>query len=143
MIAALFATPVLPKRRHRDWLAIAQRAESDIKLDEGRKPIETLTFLGIKKGDAALDFGSGGGYYTEIMARAVGPERDSHSGLASQFAGDAKGKAKWAGILAARPMLTCWNSRSRNCRRLRTAMTLPLFHLELSRCSAGPPPNTR
>ncbi|MBK6491902.1 MAG: class I SAM-dependent methyltransferase [Sphingomonadales bacterium] len=103
LIAALFATPVLAKTAAPDWLAIAQRAESDIKLDEGRKPIETLTFLGIKKGDAALDFEAGGGYYTEIMARAVGPKGTVTAWLASQFAGDAKGKAKWAGILGRTP----------------------------------------
>ena len=51
LIAALIATPVLAKTAAPDWLAIPQRAESDIKLDEGRKPIETLTYLGIKKGD--------------------------------------------------------------------------------------------
>lgn len=102
-MAALVAAPVLANTASPDWLAIPQRAESDIKLDEGRKPIETLTFLGIKRGDAALDFEAGGGYYTEIMARAVGPKGTVTAWQAAQFAGDAKGKAKWAGILARTP----------------------------------------
>ena len=105
MIAALIAAPVLAKTAAPDWLTIPQRAESDIKLDEGRKPIETLRFLGIRKGDAVLDYEAGGGYYTEIMARAVGPKGTVTAWLATQFTGDEKGKAKWAGIVARNPQV--------------------------------------
>ncbi len=49
------------------------RSEADRKLDGGRKPVETLVFLGVKPGMKVEDFGAGGGYTTELLARAVGP----------------------------------------------------------------------
>ena len=74
LIAALVATPVtLAAKAQPNWLAIEGRAEADSKQDEGRKPVATLQFLGLKKGMKALDYMAGGGYYAEIMAKAVGP----------------------------------------------------------------------
>jgi predicted methyltransferase len=100
-IAALLATsPVLlAAKSGSDWLAIPGRADSDKALDSARKPIQVLGFLGLKKGDAALDYEAGGGYYTEIMARAVGAKGRVTAWLPSQFADDPRGKAKWASIL--------------------------------------------
>ncbi|MGZ6126489.1 MAG: hypothetical protein ACXWLR_16085, partial [Myxococcales bacterium] len=49
------------------------RSESDRKLDAGRKPVETLGFLGVKPGMKVEDIGSGTGYTTELLVRAVGP----------------------------------------------------------------------
>jgi predicted methyltransferase len=43
-------------------------------LDEVRKPAELLRFMGLRKGDRALDYFTGTGYYADIMARAVGPK---------------------------------------------------------------------
>lgn len=42
--------------------------------DEGRKPAEVLAFYGVEPGMALFEFGAGGGYYTEILSVAVGPE---------------------------------------------------------------------
>ena len=42
-------------------------------LDAGRHPAEVLRFMGLKRGDRALDLYSASGYYAEIMGRAVGP----------------------------------------------------------------------
>ena len=49
------------------------RSAEAIALDAGRKPAEMLAFLGLRRGDSVLDYGAGTGYYTEIVARAVGP----------------------------------------------------------------------
>src|SRR5437588_8693656 len=49
------------------------RTEADRKLDPGRKPVEMLEFLGVKPGMKVEDVGAGGGYTTELLARAVGP----------------------------------------------------------------------
>lgn len=49
------------------------RPADQVKLDASRRPAEVLAFEGLKRGDMALDLFAGGGYYTEIMARAVGP----------------------------------------------------------------------
>jgi predicted methyltransferase len=51
----------------------ADRSEDDRKLDAGRHPGELLAFLGLKAGDRVAELGAGGGYTTELLARAVGP----------------------------------------------------------------------
>lgn len=54
-------------------VASADRPADQVKLDESRRPAEILAFEGLKRGDMVLDLFAGGGYYTEIMAKAVGP----------------------------------------------------------------------
>ena len=51
----------------------ADRDEDDKKLDVGRHPGELLAFLGLKPGERVAELGSGGGYTSELLARAVGP----------------------------------------------------------------------
>ncbi len=41
-------------------------------LDAGRKPVEVLKFLGLKRGDRVLDVMTGSGYYAEIIGNAIG-----------------------------------------------------------------------
>ncbi len=48
------------------------RADDDKKLDAGRHPGEMLAFLGIKPGMKVADLVAGGGYTTELLARAAG-----------------------------------------------------------------------
>ncbi|HEX9945949.1 MAG TPA: methyltransferase domain-containing protein [Allosphingosinicella sp.] len=55
-------------------VAAPGRPKAATDLDEVRKPAEVLRFMGLKKGDRALDYFTGTGYYAEIMARAVGPK---------------------------------------------------------------------
>ena len=55
-------------------LAAPGRPKAATDLDEVRKPAEVLRFMGLKKGDRALDYFTGTGYYADIMARAVGPK---------------------------------------------------------------------
>ncbi len=54
-------------------VAAADRTDADRALDDGRKPIEFLDFLAIEPGMKVADLGAGGGYTTELLARAVGP----------------------------------------------------------------------
>jgi predicted methyltransferase len=49
------------------------RSEEDRKLDAGRHPGELLAFLGLRPGDRVGEIAAGGGYTTELLARAVGP----------------------------------------------------------------------
>jgi predicted methyltransferase len=49
------------------------RLEAHVALDEVRRPVEVLRWLGLERGDRVLDYFTGNGYYAEIMARAVGP----------------------------------------------------------------------
>jgi predicted methyltransferase len=48
------------------------RTDDDKKLDAGRHPAEMLAFLGIKPGMKVAELVAGGGYTTELLARAVG-----------------------------------------------------------------------
>lgn len=54
-------------------LANTDRPEADVADDARRKPAETLAFAGLETGMTVLEMEAGGGYYTEILARAVGP----------------------------------------------------------------------
>lgn len=51
----------------------ADRSEADRALDKGRHPGEVLAFFGIRPGMKVAELGAGGGYTTELLARAVGP----------------------------------------------------------------------
>ena len=55
-----------------DAVANPARSEADRARDATRKPAEVLAFLGVEPGMTVLDMFSGGGYYTEILARLVG-----------------------------------------------------------------------
>lgn len=53
--------------------ALPARPEADTARDDGRKPFEVLAFLGVEPGMKALDVLASSGYYTEVLANAVGP----------------------------------------------------------------------
>ena len=54
-------------------VADAARPDTDKERDATRKPGETLAFAGIKPGMTVAELGPGRGYYTRILAKAVGP----------------------------------------------------------------------
>lgn len=55
-------------------IADTGRPEADTKRDADRKPAEMLEFAGVKPGQTVADFLPGGGYFTRIFAKAVGPK---------------------------------------------------------------------
>lgn len=55
-------------------IASGQRLPGDREQDSWRKPAEILGFLGLEPGMHVIDYFAGGGYYTELMARVVGPQ---------------------------------------------------------------------
>ena len=80
--AALFATTLLcaPAMAQTVSPAItaavadAGRPAADKERDANRKPAETVAFAGVKPGMTIAELGPGGGYYTRILAKAVGPK---------------------------------------------------------------------
>lgn len=58
----------------RALLANEARAEADRARDAGRKPAEVVEFLGIEPGMRVMDVIAAGGYYTEVLSLAVGPD---------------------------------------------------------------------
>ena len=54
-------------------VASPDRSDADRRNDVRRKPVEMLAFIGVRPGMTVLDVSAGGGYTTELLARAVAP----------------------------------------------------------------------
>lgn len=67
------AAPVLSAQRIAEIVASPDRSNADRINDRRRKPEQMLAFIGIRPGMVALDVSAGGGYTTELLARAIGP----------------------------------------------------------------------
>ena len=67
-VAAQTVTPAIAAA-----VADSGRPAADKALDANRKPAEVVAFAGVKPGMTVAELGSGGGYYTRILAKAVGP----------------------------------------------------------------------
>ena len=67
-------------------VADSSRPATDTARDAARKPVEILTFVGVKPGDTVAEMMPGGGYFTRILARAVGPKGHVYAVVPSAFA---------------------------------------------------------
>jgi predicted methyltransferase len=63
----------LSRERIAEIIASPDRSAADRTNDIRRKPDQMLAFIGVRPGMVALDLSAGGGYTTELIARAVGP----------------------------------------------------------------------
>jgi len=80
--AALFATSLLVAPAFAQGLppaiaasvSDAARPDTDKERDAARKPGETMAFAGVKSGMVVGELGPGRGYYTRLLAKAVGPK---------------------------------------------------------------------
>jgi len=79
-------------------LAAPDRSDADRQADQRRDPLPFLTFAGVRPGMKVLDMGAGGGYSTELLARAVAPNGVVFGQNPADL-GD-KGKAAFAARLA-------------------------------------------
>ena len=66
-------------------LADSKRPEADRARDAVRKPGELLAFAEIAPGDKVADFIMGGGYFTRILAAAVGPKGHVYAFQPAEF----------------------------------------------------------
>jgi predicted methyltransferase len=71
-------------------IAAPDRSENDRTIDKRRDPVKLLAFTGARPGLKVLDVGAGGGYSTELMARAVAPNGAVYGQNAPDLAGRAK-----------------------------------------------------
>lgn len=62
------------------------RPADDVARDEARLPLETIRFAGIARGQVVAEMAPGGGYYTRILAQAVGPEGKVYALMPAFFA---------------------------------------------------------
>src|SRR3974390_1240813 len=80
-VALLFAVRELPvdafaqdaSSPYAAIVAAADRTDADRQTDQRRDPLKLLVFAAPRPGMKVLDMGAGGGYSTELMARAVAP----------------------------------------------------------------------
>ena len=56
------------------------RPPADVSRDTARKPAEMLTFAGLKPGDTVLEVLPGGGYFTRLISKVVGPTGHVYAG---------------------------------------------------------------
>jgi predicted methyltransferase len=68
-------TPGAPLTRDQVAAIVASpdRTAADRTNDERRHPVDLMTFVGARPGMTVLDVSTGGGYTTELLARAAGP----------------------------------------------------------------------
>jgi predicted methyltransferase len=73
---AAAAAPVWAKPSEAVAAAVADagRPDADKARDAARKPAEIVDFAGVKPGDKVAEMIPGGGYYTRILAKTVGPQ---------------------------------------------------------------------
>src|SRR3954465_6020517 len=74
---SLIATPIAAKPVAQPVaaaIASPARSADNVKLDESRKPLEVLTFLGLRPGMKVIDLFGANRYWSEIMAPVVGPK---------------------------------------------------------------------
>lgn len=113
LLAGLLASPVAAVQAapaaYDAAVAGKDRPADAVKLDDSRKPAQVLRFLGLRKGDRALDLFTGSGYYAEIMGRAVGPKGSVTAWEASNFLDD-KSRAELAALHARTPNVTLVDS---------------------------------
>ena len=66
-------------------LADSARPAADKERDATRHPGELLAFAGVKPGDKVADFIMGGGYFTRILAKAVGDKGHVYAYQPAEF----------------------------------------------------------
>lgn len=71
---ACSTAPAIDVQALSEALSQENRSQQDRARDAGRKPAEVLKFLDIRQGSTVLDIIAAGGYYTEVLSLALGPE---------------------------------------------------------------------
>lgn len=99
------ATTTLTAARIAELVASPDRSEADRTNDVRRQPEPMLAFIGIRPGMTVLDLSTGGGYTTELLARAVGPSGRAYGQSRPAPAADAPARAAVAPEGNASPQL--------------------------------------
>jgi predicted methyltransferase len=93
------APPMAVSPAIRAVLDAPDRSAADRALDQGRHPGEMLAFFGIRPGMKVAELMAGGGYTSELLARAVGP-KGKVWGQNNRFVLDRFAEKPWAARLA-------------------------------------------
>jgi predicted methyltransferase len=84
-------------------LADAGRPAKDVAQDASRRPAELMEFARIRPGDTVMDIWPGGGYWTRIFSKAVGPNGKVYAYVPAEIAGFKQDPVGVAKAVAAEP----------------------------------------
>jgi predicted methyltransferase len=90
-------------------VADSSRPATDTERDVNRKPLETLTFVGVKPGDKVADYAAGSGYFTRLLQSVVQPAGHVYAVVPSplfQYPNIVKGTSDIISYAAAHPAVT-------------------------------------
>ena len=115
---AAFAAPV----------SLADRPAEAVALDAARHPAEVLAAPGIKPGATVVDMMAGEGYYSELLARLVGPKGRVVAVVPQTYFDDPKTQPVWDAIIARNPNVTLQKSGPADA-QLPPKLDAAFFHL--------------
>ena len=110
-------------------VAMTDRPADMSKLDASRKPVEVLTFLGLKRGDSVLDVMGGQGYYSEIIGNAIGSKGRVLVLEPPAYMDDAKVAAGWAALIKRVPNVSLLVSAPGEAKLQPASFDFVLMHL--------------
>ena len=79
------------------------RPDKDVKLDPSRKPADMIAFAGVKSGDVVMDVWPGGGYWSRLFSKVVGPTGKVYAYVPAEIAGFKSDPVGIAKAMAAEP----------------------------------------
>ena len=108
LLAGCAATPIQPSvGPDAAWIAAAvadpDRPQAERDRDAARRPAETLAFAGVRPGMTVLDAVPGSGYFTRLLAGAVGPSGKVYAYVPSEIAGRFNSEANARAVPTAYP----------------------------------------
>jgi len=79
------------------------RPDKDVKLDTSRRPADLVAFARIAPGETVMDVWPGGGYWTRIFSKTVGPSGKVYAYVPAEIAGFKSDPVSIAKAVAAEP----------------------------------------
>jgi predicted methyltransferase len=92
-----------PSAPIRAAVADPTRPAEDAARDAGRHPAEIVAFAGVRPGMRIVELAPGGGYYTRILARSVGPRGHVYAVVSPGFAARPEAMARFQRVVAGYP----------------------------------------
>ena len=104
-IAALMAAPAVVQASPQVDAAIADagRPDKDTKLDASRHPADMLAFAKVRTGETVIDIWPGGGYWTRLFSKVVGPTGKVYAYVPAEITGFKSDPLGLAKAVAAEP----------------------------------------
>ena len=131
--------PRLSAVRITQVVASPDRSNADRETDLRRKPEQMLAFIGVRPGMQALDISTGGGYTSELLARAIGPSGVVYAQAHPRVPGEAAPRPEQAeGAAGPPPQLEAPTTPAARPRTSEDAIAERVHHLQEAGILAAP-----